>query len=156
MRVEPCISPPAWAAANERGLELAHELHSSGEFGYAGGSPREPRGLVHVIGFPRHSDAVLPLNVEEHTPMSVLTEVLDALRDAKIKSVLLLGTSTISGEFATLGPWRRRVHCVLGVLHFDDPERNIGEFEGFAELAAAASVDGGLHLELTPAPGPRL
>lgn len=86
--------------------------------------------------------------------MPVLAEILEALRDAKIETVLLLGTSTISGEFATLGPWRQRVHCTLGVLHFNDPERNIDEFESFAELAAAASVDGGLYLQLTPAVGP--
>jgi hypothetical protein len=65
-----------------------------------------------------------------------------ARRDAEFDGVLLLGTSTLSGEFATLGAWRRRVHCDTGYLRFEAPERQLVEIESFGELALATAARG--------------
>ncbi|WP_181232835.1 hypothetical protein [Enhygromyxa salina] len=155
VEVESCSSPPAWADSHDLVLGTTFQLAANGEL-----HQFQPGSLPHGPTFDAHRSFArdaewygrpgISLYVDEATPVPVLRGVLEAAREADVEAVLLLGVSTLSGEFATIGPWRRRIYCGLGVLRFDDPTRNIHEFEGFADLATAASVDGGLHLELAP------
>lgn len=88
------------------------------------------------------------LLVDTRTQLSALTDTLRPMKEVGVEVVLLLGNHTLSGELATLGPWRRRVHCRLGFLRFDDFGRNLEEFEDFTALAMAASAAGPAGLRI--------
>lgn len=94
--------------------------------------------------------AAVTVFVDERTPLPTLAEILRDMDDVGIEVVLLLGSHTLSGEFATLGPWRRRVHCRLGFLRLDARGHGLDEFEGFTEVAIAASAEGRAGLRVNP------
>lgn len=146
--VEVCVSVPEWAHINEAHLGVGYRVHPDGKVAdfWPGVWEDDPDDVVDMS----QARPVIPLYVDTTTPIRVLAEVLATAHDAGVEAVLLLGTSTISGELATVGPWRRRVHCAIGVLELGGTEQDLHEFESVAELAGMVSRDGVLGVALDP------
>ncbi|MCA9697078.1 MAG: hypothetical protein KC431_06115 [Myxococcales bacterium] len=149
MPAEPCVSPRELAEIHDLNFAGFFQLRASGQLIEEGGlrfvePSRAFHGVLADEPFPPESHFAISLHVARTAPMSALAEVLVAAREANVKEVLLLGSGEISGEFETIGPWRRHIQCGLGVLHFDAPQRHLSEYRSLAELAAAASAPGGL------------
>jgi hypothetical protein len=83
----------------------------------------------------------IALYADERTPVAVSREHLQAIRDAGVDEILLLGQATITGELATVGYWRYRVLCPIGRVRFDGATRRLVEFETWADIAAAAESE---------------
>jgi hypothetical protein len=155
VKADPCLSPTASASENGIDIDAAFRISARGElveFWYE--EPEQPATEPGELFDDDHRwerDRSISLYVDESTPVPVLAEFLDSAREAGVRSALLLGSGTISGEFATLGPWRLRVLCGLGMVRLDgQADRTIHEFGSVAELAAAAAVEGGVGLETRP------
>ncbi len=70
---------------------------------------------------------------------------LRAIRDHRVRYVVLLGQSEERGYLATTGPWKRRRICEIGWISFTDPEYSYRDFETWGEVQTLA-------LELAPEP----
>jgi hypothetical protein len=82
---------------------------------------------------------VLLLYADVRTRAEVFGAYLEVMRDAGVEEILVLGENTITGELASVGPWRYRIACPVGRIRFDDANRRLDEFATWAELGAAAA-----------------
>jgi hypothetical protein len=117
-----CMSPSAWVELHDLNLSRIHGVYANGDLVWISSySPEQRLALDEVFtdDFDRPGDTTLVLYVDQRTPKSVLNDVLESARAIGIESVLLLGSSTISGELETVGPWQRRVQCGIELLHLD-------------------------------------
>jgi hypothetical protein len=119
IEVAPCMSPRAWAHIHDLHLGDTYGVLANGDIWRSDYSPElASPGEVFNEDFWRR-DATPVLYVDERVTLSVLEDVLEPARSIGIESVLLIGTSTISGELRTIGPWRRRVQCGLELRRLD-------------------------------------
>jgi hypothetical protein len=119
IEVAPCMPPPAWAHIHELYLGGTYGVLENGDIWRPNHFPErvEPGEVFNEDSWGRHATPVL--YVDERVTPSVLEDVLEPARSIGIESVLLIGTSTISGELRTIGPWQRRVQCGLELRRLD-------------------------------------
>jgi hypothetical protein len=121
IEVAPCMPPPAWAHIHELYLGRTYGVLENGDLWRSHHIPErvEPGEVFNEDDWDRNRGTTPVLYVDERVTPSVLENVLEPARSVGIDSVLLIGTSTISGELRTIGPWQRRVQCGLELVRLD-------------------------------------